>query len=66
MRAWLNVGEAAESAGVCKDTIYTACKRNTRHLPGGAGGAVVRMPLRRKSTGLGGRWRERSPLCQPE
>ena len=28
MRAWLNVGEAAEYAGVCKDTIYTACERN--------------------------------------
>ena len=28
MRAWLNVGEAAECAGVCKDTIYTACERN--------------------------------------
>ena len=33
MRAWLNVGEAAEYAGVCKDTIYTACERNElRHV----------------------------------
>jgi excisionase family DNA binding protein len=33
MRPWLNVGEAAEYAGVCKDTIYTACERNElRHV----------------------------------
>jgi len=33
MRAWLNVGEAAEYAGVCKDTIYTACERSElRHV----------------------------------
>ena len=33
MRTWLNVGEAAEYAGVCKDTIYTACERSElRHV----------------------------------
>ena len=33
MRAWLNVGEAAEYGGVCKDTIYTACeRRELRHV----------------------------------
>ena len=26
-RVWLNVSEAAEYAGVCRDTIYTACER---------------------------------------
>jgi excisionase family DNA binding protein len=28
MKPWLNVSEAAEYAGVCRDTIYTACERN--------------------------------------
>ena len=27
MKLWLNVKEAAEYAGVCADTIYTACER---------------------------------------
>ncbi len=27
MKAWLNVGEGAEYAGVSRDTIYTACER---------------------------------------
>jgi excisionase family DNA binding protein len=27
MKLWLNVREAAEYAGVCRDTIYTACER---------------------------------------
>jgi excisionase family DNA binding protein len=27
MKVWLNVTEAAEYAGVCRDTIYTACER---------------------------------------
>jgi excisionase family DNA binding protein len=27
MRIWLNVAEAAEYAGVCRDTIYTAVER---------------------------------------
>ena len=27
MRTWLNVSEAAEYAGVSRDTIHTACER---------------------------------------
>jgi len=27
MKPWLNVSEAAEYAGVSRDTIYTACER---------------------------------------
>jgi excisionase family DNA binding protein len=27
MKVWLNVAEAAEYAGVSRDTIYTACER---------------------------------------
>lgn len=27
MRTWFNVAEAAEYAGVSRDTIYTACER---------------------------------------
>ena len=33
MRTWLNVSEAAEYAGVSRDTIYTACERKElRHV----------------------------------
>lgn len=33
MKLWLNVGDAAEHAGVCRDTIYTACeRRELRHV----------------------------------
>lgn len=33
MKLWLNVGDAAEYAGVCRDTIYTACeRREMRHV----------------------------------
>ncbi len=28
MRTWFNVSEAAEYAGVSRDTIYTACERH--------------------------------------
>ena len=28
MKTWLNVAEAAEYAGVSRDTIYTACERH--------------------------------------
>lgn len=32
MKTWLTVGEAAEYAGVSRDTIYTACeRREIRH-----------------------------------
>jgi len=30
MKMWLNVAEAADYAGVSRDTIYTACER--RHI----------------------------------
>lgn len=33
MKLWLNVGDAADHAGVCRDTIYTACeRRELRHV----------------------------------
>jgi excisionase family DNA binding protein len=33
MKLWLNVSEGAEYAGVCRDTIYTACERGElRHI----------------------------------
>ncbi len=33
MKTWLNVAEAAEYAGVCRDTIYTAVERGElRHV----------------------------------
>ena len=31
MKVWLNVAEAAEYAGVSRDTIYTACERRELH-----------------------------------
>jgi excisionase family DNA binding protein len=31
MKIWLNVAEAAEYAGVSRDTIYTACERREIH-----------------------------------
>ena len=32
MKIWLNVTEGAAHAGVCRDTIYTACeRRELRH-----------------------------------
>jgi excisionase family DNA binding protein len=32
MKIWLNVSEGAEYAGVCRDTIYTACERGELHM----------------------------------
>lgn len=33
MKLWLNVAEAAEYAGVCRDLIYDACAaRRMRHI----------------------------------
>jgi excisionase family DNA binding protein len=33
MKIWLNVADAAEHAGVCRDTIYTAVERGElRHV----------------------------------
>ncbi len=31
MKTWFTVGEAAEYAGVSRDTIYTACERRELH-----------------------------------
>jgi excisionase family DNA binding protein len=31
MRTWFNVSEAADYAGVSRDTIYTACERRELH-----------------------------------
>jgi excisionase family DNA binding protein len=31
MKTWLTVSEAAEYAGVSRDTIYTACERRELH-----------------------------------
>jgi hypothetical protein len=31
MKIWLNVSEGAKYAGVCRDTIYTACERGELH-----------------------------------
>jgi excisionase family DNA binding protein len=42
-RVWLNVGEAAEYAGISRDTIYTACERDElRHVRVG-GRRAIRM-----------------------
>ena len=33
MKLWLNVREGADYAGVCRDTIYTACEQHElRHV----------------------------------
>lgn len=31
MKIWLNVSEGAEDAGVCRNTICTACERGELH-----------------------------------
>lgn len=41
MKLWLNVAEAAEYAGVCRDTIYTAVERGElRHVRVGGRRAI--------------------------
>lgn len=41
MTPWLKVGEAAEYAGVSRDTIYTACERDElRHVRVGGRRAI--------------------------
>jgi excisionase family DNA binding protein len=41
MKTWLNVAEAAEYAGVSRDTIYTACEaRLLRHVRVGGRRAI--------------------------
>ena len=60
MRAWLNVGEAAEYAGVCKDTIYTACERNElRHVRIGGRRCIRMRPIWLDE------WYERNARCLP-
>jgi excisionase family DNA binding protein len=56
MRIWLNVAEAAEYAGVCRDTIYTAVERGElRHVR-----IASRRSIRLKSQWLD-EWRARRP-----
>lgn len=43
MKLWLNVKEAAEYAGVCADTIYTACERRELHHIRIGGRRAIRM-----------------------
>jgi excisionase family DNA binding protein len=45
MKAWLTVGEAAQYAGVSRDTIYTACeRREIRHARVGGRRAIRLKP----------------------
>jgi excisionase family DNA binding protein len=45
MKAWLNIGEGAEYAGVSRDTIYTACeRRELRHARVGGRRAIRLKP----------------------
>lgn len=43
MKLWLNVKDAAEYAGVCVDTIYTACERRELHHIRIGGRRAIRM-----------------------
>ena len=41
MKLWLNVAEGADYAGVCRDTIYTACEiGELRHVRVGGRRAI--------------------------
>ena len=45
MKAWLTVAEAAQCAGVSRDTIYTACeRREIRHARVGGRRAIRLKP----------------------
>ncbi len=45
MKAWLTVAEAAQYAGVSRDTIYTACeRREIRHARVGGRRAIRLKP----------------------
>jgi excisionase family DNA binding protein len=45
MKAWLTVAEAAQYAGVSRDTIYTACeRREVRHARVGGRRAIRLKP----------------------
>jgi excisionase family DNA binding protein len=43
MKIWLNVAEAAEYAGVSRDTIYTACERREIHHARIGGRRAIRL-----------------------
>jgi excisionase family DNA binding protein len=43
MKLWLNVTEAAEYAGVSRDTIYTACERREIHHARIGGRRAIRL-----------------------
>jgi excisionase family DNA binding protein len=56
MKLWLNVADAAEHAGVCRDTIYTAVERGElRHVRIGG-----RRSIRVKAVWID-EWLERGP-----
>ena len=45
MKLWLNVTEAAEYTGLCRDTIYTACEQDElRHVHLGGRRAIRLKP----------------------
>ncbi len=43
MKIWLNVAQAAEYAGVSRDTIYTACERREIHHARVGGRRAIRL-----------------------
>jgi excisionase family DNA binding protein len=43
MKPWLNVSEAAEYAGVSRDTIYTACERHELRSARVSGRCAIRI-----------------------
>jgi excisionase family DNA binding protein len=43
MKRWMNVSEAAEYAGVSRDTIYTACERHELHHARVSGRRSIRL-----------------------
>ncbi len=43
MKPWLNVSEAAEYAGVSRDTIYTACERHELRSARVSGRRAIRL-----------------------
>jgi len=70
MRAWLNVSEAAEYAGVSRDTIYTACERQELRSARVSGRRAIRIRphwidqwLEQHSTGVDG---QRSANTTPQ
>ena len=61
MKPWLNVSEAAEYAGVSRDTIYTACERHELRSARVSGRRAIRIRphwidnwLEQHSTGANG------------